>query len=701
MEGTGLGYPIPGGVLGGNTGEDAIQEFSVLTSNFSAAYGKKAGAIVNIATKSGTNQIHGTAYEYLRNSHLDARNFFDQTIGPPPFKRNQFGGSLGGPIKRDNSFFFVNYEGLRQGLGVSKVAVVPDANAHLGLLPCAQAPTVACNAGLATVGVAAAVKPYLNTLFPLPNGQSFGDGTGAYSSNPTHITNLNLILVRFDQRISDKDSFFGRFNYDKSDQSSPSYLTQIAPQYFVAAGNHDYNATLEENLRYAKPDATREQLERACRLAQMHDVIAALPEGYATVVGERGYKFSGGEKQRLAIAGLLALRPPVMVLDEPTTDLDPAGRAEVLRTLAGLRADGLALLVIEHDTAAAADADLLLVLREGRVVARGAPRVLLADVEACTAAGIRAPDACRVFVALGLPDPPLDVATAAERLRAAGATPKPPRFLPPPRPAGPPLIDVRGLRHRYPTGHEALAEVSLAIRPGEFVALVGRNGSGKTTLAKHLNGLLEPTEGAVRLEGRDLRSLALEELAQRVGYVFQDPDHQLFAATVGEEVAFGPRNLGLAPTQVEERVAEALAAVDLHERDADPFLLDKGARQRLAVASILALRPDVLVLDEPTTGLDHLEQERMLELLARLHTTGRTIVIVTHTPWVIATHARRVVLLAEGRLRYDGPLRPFFANEELLAAAAFRAPDVTRLGRCLGCTPLTVEEFLAWTPRRS
>jgi energy-coupling factor transport system ATP-binding protein len=166
-------------------------------------------------------------------------------------------------------------------------------------------------------------------------------------------------------------------------------------------------------------------------------------------------------------------------------------------------------------------------------------------------------------------------------------------------------------------------------------------------------------------------------------------------------VAFGPRNLGLPRAEVDERVAEALAAVDLHERDADPFLLDKGARQRLAVASILALRPDVLVLDEPTTGLDHFEQQRMLELLTRLHAAGRTIVIVTHTPWVIAAHTRRVVLLAEGRLRYDGPLRPFFADEELLAAAAFRAPDVTRLGRALGCTPLTVEEFLAWTSRRS
>src|SRR5437870_1959955 len=139
---------------------------------------------------------------------------------------------------------------------------------------------------------------------------------------------------------------------------------------------------------------------------------------------------SGGEKQRLAIAGLLALRPPIMVFDEPTTDLDPAGRTEVLRTLAALRAEGLTLLVIEHDTAAATDADLLVLLHDGRVVASGPPRALLADVAACARAGVRAPDVARVFAELGIEDPPLELEQAAERLRAAGLSPRPPRFLP-------------------------------------------------------------------------------------------------------------------------------------------------------------------------------------------------------------------------------------------------------------------------------
>jgi energy-coupling factor transport system ATP-binding protein len=404
---------------------------------------------------------------------------------------------------------------------------------------------------------------------------------------------------------------------------------------------------------------------------------------------------SGGEKQRLAIAGLLAMRPAVMLLDEPTTDLDPAGRAEVLRVLAGLRADGLTLVLIDHDPLAAVDADLLVLLHEGRVLASGPPRTLLADVAALRAAGVRPPDVSRVFAALALPDPPLDLAVAADRLRAARGTPRPPpTFVA--APARAPLIAVAGLHHRYADGRAALAGVTTTLGRGEFVALVGRNGSGKTTLAKHLNGLLRPTAGRVTIDGADVASLPLEDLAQRVGYVFQDPDHQLFASSVEEEVAFGPRNLGLDAAAIEARVVEALGAVGLTDRTVDPFLLDKGARQRLAVASVLALRPEVLVLDEPTTGLDAAEQGRMLALLDAFHRAGRTIVVITHTPWVVAEHAERVLLLADGTLRYDGPVRDFFADARLADEPAARPPDVTRLGRHLGCTPLTVTELVTW-----
>ena len=419
--------------------------------------------------------------------------------------------------------------------------------------------------------------------------------------------------------------------------------------------------------------------------------------GLAGFDGRDPTTLSGGEKQRLAIAGLLALEPPVMLFDEPTTDLDPAGREEVFAVLRALRAGGTTLLMIEHDTRAAVDAELVVFLREGRVVGQGPPARLLTDLAACRAAGVRPPDVTRVFAALGVPDPPLDVDAAAARLRAARFVPAMPRE-PSPASRGEPLVWARGLGHRYADGRTALAGVDCDIARGEFVALIGRNGSGKTTFAKHLNGLLAPTAGEMRLGGAPVASLSLEGLASRVGFVFQDPDHQLFAGSVAEEVAFGPRNVGLAPAEVDRRVAEALAAVELDARDADPFLLYKGARQRLAVAAVLALRPEMLVLDEPTTGLDATEQAQMMQLLARLHATGRTIVIVTHTPWVVAEYAARVLLLENGRLRYDGPVRPFLADDALTAAAGFRIPDVTRLGRCLGVTPRSVEELVGWMP---
>jgi energy-coupling factor transport system ATP-binding protein len=240
-----------------------------------------------------------------------------------------------------------------------------------------------------------------------------------------------------------------------------------------------------------------------------------------------------------------------------------------------------------------------------------------------------------------------------------------------------------------------LSDVSLTIGAGEFIALIGQNGSGKTTLAKHLNGLLHPTRGVVRLRGADIRELPLNRVAADVGYVFQNPDHQIFAAAVWDEVAFGLRNFGVPAAELESRVRRALDEVGLNGLDReDPFLLGKGQRQRLAVASLLVLEPAVLILDEPTTGLDFKEQQRMMNLLRRLNDGGRTLVVITHSPWVVAEYAERGILMQGGRIRFDGPLRDLFAKEDLLTECRFRLPDVTRLGLACGVTALSVEELV-------
>lgn len=408
---------------------------------------------------------------------------------------------------------------------------------------------------------------------------------------------------------------------------------------------------------------------------------------------------SGGEKQRLAIAAVLALRPGVIVLDEPTSDLDPEGRAEVFALIRRLREHGLSLTVIEHEAEELRNCDRVVIVREGEIIAEGAPAEVMTRIELLEECGVHPPDLNRVLQLMGIQAHAASV-DEAERLirrqrprlggtheaRAASAEINT-------DPAAP-MVQVQDLSFAYPFGPRVLSGVNLEIAAGEFLAIIGQNGSGKTTLAKQIVGLLAPSEGRILLAGRDRTTLRPAETAHEAGYVFQNPDHQIFAATVEDEVAFGPRNFGLPREEVERRCEEVLRAVNLTEmRGRDPFLLSKGERQRLAVASVLALRPRLLILDEPTTGLDYREQRRMMALVSELNRAGIAIVMITHTPWLVAEYARRVVLMRKGRVMYDGAVREFFEHDELLESSSFRAPEVTQLGRRFGVTALGPEEL--------
>jgi energy-coupling factor transport system ATP-binding protein len=436
--------------------------------------------------------------------------------------------------------------------------------------------------------------------------------------------------------------------------------------------------------------------------------IAARTSRALEQVGLRGFAardpatLSGGEKQRLALAGILALEPRVVLLDEPTTDIDPEGKRAVLALLRTLRDAGIAVVIVEHEILAAESADRLVLLSSGRVRAQGASSQLLGEPALLEACGVRPRDLDVLATRLGLPGRLASVAVAEQTLRARGL----------PRPAdavasqgaqchagasaATPVLDARDLGFSYADGIAALDGVSLSVAAGEFVALIGQNGSGKTTLAKHLNGLLSPQRGSVRLAGIDMRTLRLGEVARSVGFVFQDPDHQLFCATVEEEVAYGPRHLALDAAELAARVDRALAVCGLTgRRDEDPFLLSKGERQRLAVAAVLALEPRVLILDEPTTGLDHREQLTILELLRALNRAGRTVIVITHSPWLVAEHASRAVLMAKGRILLDGTVQELFRARDQLAAASFVLPEATELGLRLGFAVRSVDELVA------
>ncbi len=269
-----------------------------------------------------------------------------------------------------------------------------------------------------------------------------------------------------------------------------------------------------------------------------------------------------------------------------------------------------------------------------------------------------------------------------------------------------PLVEVRDVAFSYDGATPALRGVSLTVSSGEFIALAGANGSGKTTLAKHFNGLLRPDSGEVRVAGRDARGRSIGELAQTVGYVFQNPDHQIFLPSVAEEVAFGPRNLGVRGHELDERVDAALALFDLRcERQRHPTLLGRGVRRRVALAAVYAMRPKVLVLDEPTGGLDRRASEGLMETLRGLVDDGHAVVLITHDMRLVGEHARRLVVLNEGRVLADGPTSEVMREFDLLERAGIRPPPVARLSADLADAgmpfALNVDDFASQFVRRA
>ncbi len=248
-------------------------------------------------------------------------------------------------------------------------------------------------------------------------------------------------------------------------------------------------------------------------------------------------------------------------------------------------------------------------------------------------------------------------------------------------------IEVTDLVYTYPDGTNAIKDVSLRIESGEMLALIGQNGSGKTTLSKCLNGLLMPSSGSVVVDGHDSRKTSISDMVRRVGYVFQNPDHQLFNATCRDEIAYGPKNIGINKEETAERVAEAAEVVGLaaEHLEEHPFFLPKGLRQRVAIAAILALRPQVIIVDEPTTGQDARQAREIMEFLTRLNREhGHTVIIITHDMDIVATYTTRILAMANGLLVADGDSRDIFSNQEILTLASLAPPQITRLAQALG-----------------
>jgi len=415
---------------------------------------------------------------------------------------------------------------------------------------------------------------------------------------------------------------------------------------------------------------------------------------------------SGGQKQKLAIASVLAMQTPILVMDEPTTDLDPISKQGVFEIAKQLRQrSDLTLIVVEHETEEALYADRVLLLKDGEILRQGPASEMLREVELMQETGVMPLGVPLFFKRMEAPYLPLTVEEGLEHfeknvwalsneryadLVAKDAARREQRKSV--------LIHCEGLEHTYPSGVEALKGVDLDIHQGEIIGVVGQNGSGKTTLVKHFNGLLMPTGGEIDVDGAPTEEQGVFNLGKKVGYVFQNPDHQIFSETVFEEVSYSLRLREMDDEKIKTRVEEALAAVGLTGmEEADPFSMTKSGRQRVAVASVLAIKPDVLILDEPTTGLDYREQRNMMNLVREMNARGSTIIFVTHHMWVVAEYADRVFVVKDGKILLEGTTREVFSQEEVLRDAYLRPPQLVRLSNRLGKTLLDIEEFMHCT----
>lgn len=492
--------------------------------------------------------------------------------------------------------------------------------------------------------------------------------------------------------------------------------------------------------------------------AQIAQRVREALKGVGLVGFERHetHALSGGQKQRVALAGVLAMEPRVLILDEASSMLDPRGRQGLMKACRALHDRGMTIVMITHFMEEAAEADRVAVFRAGRVAMLGTPEEILTRADELAQLNLDMPASCclgralrekgvSVCVQVREADMVAEIAQAyAERSgtdiaeqpsasdsrmldNASSATDE--------VAASEPVIEISHLSHSYslsarerrrwrkrsttadasskqalwgndPSSPWALRDVSLTVRRGEFLGLAGHTGSGKSTLVQHLNGLIRPQEGSVCALGLDLSDKKdAAAVKAKVGVVFQYPERQLFAETVAQDVAFGPRNLGLPQDEVARRVASSLTRVGLDLAaigDKNPFELSGGQQRRVAFAGVLAMEPEVLVLDEPMAGLDPAARRDFLGLIGRLHREGLTVVMVSHSMDDLASCCDRIVVMNEGAVFAEGTPAQVFAHADELKSIGLGVPAAQRMALALArsgvplrCDKLYTVEVLA------
>lgn len=488
--------------------------------------------------------------------------------------------------------------------------------------------------------------------------------------------------------------------------SSIGRLSHIVGMLFDEPSNHLISPTVEEEIafgleNYAVPP--KEISDRIGKQAQRFRLIGLEKRNPKTL--------SGGEQQACALAAVTAMEPEIYVMDEPTSALDPIGTRQVFSALRDVKNMGKTMIVTSHKIEEVAPwVDRMIVIKDGTVILNGEPRRVLREETELEESGIVLPQIAELFKMLkkrenNIGEFPLTEEEAYKNLSKMISTRKnldlrkpehakvhkahiAEQHLPPPSEKI--AIEVKNLSHVYPGPTErdnvtALENISLQIREGEYVAIIGQNGSGKTTLVKHFNGLLKPTSGKVYIYGEDIENRETWQLARIVGFAFQNPDHQLFATNVKDELEFGLKNLGISEKEREERIKDVLERVRLPPSllTQKPLELSASEKQKLIVASILAMKQKILVVDEPTTGQDPKTRRMLLDILTQVNREGTTVVIITHDLSLVAEYTPRCIVMARKKILLDGPTREIFMQSEILEKTYLKTPPIVALAQML------------------
>ncbi|MEE0862661.1 MAG: energy-coupling factor transporter ATPase [Lachnospiraceae bacterium] len=502
--------------------------------------------------------------------------------------------------------------------------------------------------------------------------------------------------------------------WDTKDESKLWEIRQNAGMVFQNPDNQIIATVVEEDVGFGPEnlgvptEEIWERVEKALAAVGMLEYRHSSPT-----------KLSGGQKQRVAIAGVVAMKPKCIVLDEPTAMLDPNGRKEVLKTVKELnKQENVTVILITHHMNEVIDADKVFVMDSGKVVLEGTPREIFSKVSELKKLGLDVPQVTEI--AYNLKDKGIDMGQCVLNVkefkeRYKSVTGKDIASIDDVNKSKVSesvnvqsdaeekklILEAKNLTYIYEEGTAnekgALEDVSLNIHEGEFLAIIGHTGSGKSTLIQHLNGLMKADSGAIYFNGEDIyaKEFSMPFLRKHVGLVFQYPEHQLFETTVLQDVCFGPKNLGLSKDDMLEAAKKALKQVGLGEDyyEKSPFELSGGEKRRVAIAGVLAMNPEVLILDEPTAGLDPKGRDKILNQLKKLQTERNiAIVLVSHSMEDVAKYAERLVVMSGGKKIYDGACREVFSHYKELEEIGLAAPQVTYLMSESGKTVMTVAE---------